>query len=591
MMKKIISILLIVAILVSGFSFTAYADTDTIGFIDYEIPVAYASNRSNARSSTRIIESRVYIEDFKELFLKNIAQCKESIDITNFNLRLNNDNMDAIQDYIWHSLPEAFNVWGIGFSYRGTLLVSVNLSYRDFSDTPKEYAECRNKMTTAADKILNGIEDNSELDDVQKALLLHDRLALWNEYDYDRLNTDAQEIYTAYAALGERKSVCQGYAMAYMYLLNRVGIENYYCSSSRLNHGWNIVYINGKSYHVDVTWDDADWGTDDRGLVGGVGHKNFLRSSYGIYSTGHEAFDYDFSPSDSTYDYYFWQNSETSFEYLNNEIYYIDNISKEIKKYSNKAVLYSFEEDWLHYLNDGRYYNFDNHAMLASDGKSLLFSTPKGIYKYNVANGDTIQVYDANLGGNLCVYGMALEDGYIICDINDAPPNYYGFNYKNKYQVKVKYENFEPKVVGIEIATAPDKTDYKIGEELIVDGLSINLIYNDDTKVKITDGFIVTGFESNTAGNKTVTVVYGDFSATFVVIVKEEVKIEYGDTNGDGKINGRDYAVLIQYINGSTFDITLENADVNLDGKINGRDYALLIQYINGWAVTLGPKA
>ena len=67
--------------------------------------------------------------------------------------------------------------------------------------------------------------------------------------------------------------------------------------------------------------------------------------------------------------------------------------------------------------------------------------------------------------------------------------------------------------------------------------------------------------------------------------------VEYSDANGDGKINGRDYAMLIQHINGANVNITLKNADVNVDGKINGRDYALLIQYINGWAVTLGPKA
>ncbi len=60
-----------------------------------------------------------------------------------------------------------------------------------------------------------------------------------------------------------------------------------------------------------------------------------------------------------------------------------------------------------------------------------------------------------------------------------------------------------------------------------------------------------------------------------------------GDANVDGKANGRDYALMLQSING--WDNQIDNAasDVNGDGRINGRDYALLLQYINGWDVEL----
>ncbi|MBQ6885000.1 MAG: hypothetical protein IJN56_04595 [Clostridia bacterium] len=67
--------------------------------------------------------------------------------------------------------------------------------------------------------------------------------------------------------------------------------------------------------------------------------------------------------------------------------------------------------------------------------------------------------------------------------------------------------------------------------------------------------------------------------------------IKYGDVNGDGKINGKDYALVLQSINGWDVSIDKTAADVNGDSKVNGKDYALILQYINGWDVTFGPKS
>ena len=69
--------------------------------------------------------------------------------------------------------------------------------------------------------------------------------------------------------------------------------------------------------------------------------------------------------------------------------------------------------------------------------------------------------------------------------------------------------------------------------------------------------------------------------------VRDISKTEAGDTNGDGKVNGRDYAVILQYINRWEVTVDLQAADVNGDGNVNGRDYVLLLQYINHWDVEL----
>lgn len=64
-----------------------------------------------------------------------------------------------------------------------------------------------------------------------------------------------------------------------------------------------------------------------------------------------------------------------------------------------------------------------------------------------------------------------------------------------------------------------------------------------------------------------------------------------GDANGDGEVDNKDYAVLMQSINGWDVEINEAAADVYKDGKIDNKDYAILMQYLNNWDVTLGEQA
>lgn len=58
---------------------------------------------------------------------------------------------------------------------------------------------------------------------------------------------------------------------------------------------------------------------------------------------------------------------------------------------------------------------------------------------------------------------------------------------------------------------------------------------------------------------------------------------ELGDVNNDGKINGIDVGLLLQYLAEWEVDINLEVADVNGDGDVNGVDSVLLLQYLAEW--------
>ena len=67
------------------------------------------------------------------------------------------------------------------------------------------------------------------------------------------------------------------------------------------------------------------------------------------------------------------------------------------------------------------------------------------------------------------------------------------------------------------------------------------------------------------------------------------LEILYGDSNGDGRVNGLDLVVLRQYLAGWSVTIDPTVTDVTDDGKCNALDLIRLRQYLADWDVTLGP--
>ena len=179
----------------------------------------------------------VDIDKLKNHILNGTSVCSTNIDISSFNIPFTSENANYLFELISNETPENFHLDDrLSFSYGGGKLLSLKPTY---VYTASEYSEMLAELREAKDKLLTGIKGNNSLGDVEKALLIHDRLALLCEYDY---NYTANR-YTSYGALVDGAAVCQGYAVAYDYLLEDVGIESYYCASDTLNHGWNIVYI------------------------------------------------------------------------------------------------------------------------------------------------------------------------------------------------------------------------------------------------------------------------------------------------------------------------------------------------------------
>ena len=77
-------------------------------------------------------------------------------------------------------------------------------------------------------------------------------------YDHDHLNDTSYKLqFTAYGALIDKTSVCQGYAVALYRLLLHYGIDCRVVTGTGQSepHAWNIILMEGSYYNADSTWD------------------------------------------------------------------------------------------------------------------------------------------------------------------------------------------------------------------------------------------------------------------------------------------------------------------------------------------------
>ena len=87
--------------------------------------------------------------------------------------------------------------------------------------------------------------------------IIHDFIIDNAEYDklkYNNKNDATYKSNTAYGVLIQGYGTCNGYADAMAIFLDKLNIINYKISNDE--HIWNLVYLDGKWYHLDLTWDD-----------------------------------------------------------------------------------------------------------------------------------------------------------------------------------------------------------------------------------------------------------------------------------------------------------------------------------------------
>ena len=105
-------------------------------------------------------------------------------------------------------------------------------------------------------------------DDYARLLKLYDVLQSSIRYDKQELQAMSSGksnnplSHNAYGSLVNGVAVCDGFSAAFTLLANRLGYESMLVTGDSLQsptvsvkHSWNVVKVNGRHYHMDVTWD------------------------------------------------------------------------------------------------------------------------------------------------------------------------------------------------------------------------------------------------------------------------------------------------------------------------------------------------
>lgn len=147
-----------------------------------------------------------------------------------------------------------------------------------FTMSEKEQEKLQQQIDREADRML--AEAPVEGSDFDKALYVYETLI--NEVDYNEDSENNQNIISVFI---NHETICQGYAYATQYLLERLGIP---CTTvtgivdSGETHAWNLVILDGDYYYIDTTWGNSQYvyRNEEEAADAGVSLENMSASKY-----------------------------------------------------------------------------------------------------------------------------------------------------------------------------------------------------------------------------------------------------------------------------------------------------------------------
>ena len=136
--------------------------------------------------------------------------------------------------------------------------------------TKTQIQNMNSELHTEADRIVSFVKASKEARNDNYRLLLALYEYLQSNVKYDIVERQANlkgfspnpHSHSAYGALINGVAVCDGFSSAFSLLSQKLGFDcmlaigySAFDSSTTVNHAWNIIKVQGKCYHMDVTWD------------------------------------------------------------------------------------------------------------------------------------------------------------------------------------------------------------------------------------------------------------------------------------------------------------------------------------------------
>lgn len=195
-------------------------------------------------------------EDMKLLYKQIYANASDLTASFSPVVKVDVNTLKTVFEAVCNDHPELF--WmDTGYSCKYTKnggCVEITLK---FNSTADRLDAAKEEWNTQTEMILQGARELGSIE--EKEEYVHNVLTRLVEY-----NAGADMNQSAYSALVRGQSVCAGYARAFQYCMQQLGIPCYYCTGySGENHAWNIVKLGDVYRNVDVTWDDTDPSTKD----------------------------------------------------------------------------------------------------------------------------------------------------------------------------------------------------------------------------------------------------------------------------------------------------------------------------------------
>lgn len=127
----------------------------------------------------------------------------------------------------------------------GVLKSELNLRYLY---TPEQRKILDEKLTNRIKLISNRVKSNDDYETVKK-------LYSYFVSNYTYWDTGGNEEHTILGPFINEEAVCQGFSYGFKCILDYLGVDCIVATGvlNDVPHAWNIVWINQKAYHVDVT--------------------------------------------------------------------------------------------------------------------------------------------------------------------------------------------------------------------------------------------------------------------------------------------------------------------------------------------------
>ena len=235
-MKKIITVILAIVMIMSAFPLTAIAKTDNKLKTEQEAILVLRDNMVNRVTEFSVdVKSNVNPENFASLKDKIITSATSEEYYSE----------PSTGDYLYWS-NRGVAVDGSVELGDGYYIYHLVFKPRYFT-TAKQEKEFENKV----DSIISRYKLTSK-STYEQIDFIYDYL--YKNVSYDEANKLNQQYYlkhSAYAALINGKAVCQGYASTFYYFCKKLNIDCRIVANEE--HGWNIVKLGNKYYNIDAT--------------------------------------------------------------------------------------------------------------------------------------------------------------------------------------------------------------------------------------------------------------------------------------------------------------------------------------------------